>query len=200
MNHCVDKTWGSHVSVRTKGSGPSDVTIVLKESQFSVADRRPPRFRRWEPAMDLKQAQTIMMKARRFVELVQPHCDVDENFFARGLTSDGKWVAWVMMKPGHEILVDGPAGRPGPKELNEAYLDELLGLRWEPAKPINAIEQMARVAAFTPPDAHSGRMAIIDGRGRSMVQDPPADNNKKISGPAAGGGGETAAASGLGSQ
>lgn len=88
--------------------------------------------------MKAKDAR-MMWKVMKLVDMTSGQCLADENWFARGLDGE-KWVSWIMMIPGCQIITDkGPID-----QLAEAELDRLLAMRWLTAKPINALEALAR--------------------------------------------------------
>jgi hypothetical protein len=125
--------------------------------------------------MKLKEAQRILLKAHQLVELVADHCMVDENYFAQGMDGD-KWVAWILMIPGHEIMAfDVADGSKLVGELRLPALDRLLNLRWKAPKPMNPLELLARTAAID--DVHSGpgSITVIDGEGKGITDAPQAD-------------------------
>jgi hypothetical protein len=97
--------------------------------------------------MRVKGAQEL--KTRQLLDKVVGACLLDENWFARGLTSDGRWVSWVIMAPGRETVVYGTVGNwISVGELTEKHLDCLLKLEWQPGKQIGTLDAMARVAAM----------------------------------------------------
>lgn len=125
--------------------------------------------------MKVKEAAQVLIKARKFVDLVADQCTIDENYFAQGLDGD-KWVAWVMMPPGHEVMVYDVVRSSSNQveKLTEASLDRLLKLSWKAAKPMNPLEALARTAAIGVPSP-LGSTTVIDGAGKGITDAPQAD-------------------------
>ncbi len=130
--------------------------------------------------MNKKKATELLMKARQLAEVAGEACGRDENYFAKGMADD-RWVAWIMMIPGHEVIVydvtkSDPTGT-AIEELTATTLDRLLKLTWTAAKPIGALDAMARAAATEERNSGPGDVTVYDGTGKGIT-DAPKDRPK----------------------
>lgn len=100
--------------------------------------------------MRKKVAAELLGKVRRLAEVAGGACSNDENYFAKGMDGD-KWVAWIMMIPGHEVVFFDVQSRDTTGralgDLSMQSVDRLLQLKWEAPKPISALDALARAAA-----------------------------------------------------
>lgn len=126
--------------------------------------------------MNRNAAKSLLEKARALADRAGEACLVDENYFAKGMDGD-KWVAWILMIPGHEVMVydvTKNAGTGWPTDqLSHQQLDRMLQLKWIPAKPVSALDAMARAAAKAEAeDSGPGDVTVYDGEGKGITDAP----------------------------
>jgi hypothetical protein len=122
------------------------------------------------------QDTELMKKAAQLLRLVAPHCMEDAHYFARGLTPDGRWTAWAMMKPDDEVLFSEVAHRLSVRDA----INEFLQLVWSPGNRLNALEVLAREADTLSHVLHSGHILVACGGVRVQVPMAAIEENTRV--------------------